>query len=338
MNNPNWMGDVLTAHPVFGLFKINEVLLPGSHDSGTFRAGPTEIGDQEARTQSLTFRQQLELGVRYFDLRVTLNNSVYYPYHGLWTSDNDLCKKGDDPDNADDNYHFKQMRRFLQQHTKEIIILKFQDFWAFTEDQHYFDLVKLLEDYFTFPGCGLVTPTDHIDTLTINDLLDAGQRVFVFFDEENVPDRRRVWNHVFKYRPTLEKLSYGLWDPYWREAGEDLADDNIDLNIRWWPFHQGKLSKWNNQGFFVLQSHMQQLPGKAVDNNTFYNISEQVAAATYYLDKDPQGYLIKNNARNIKEYIKWANIPNAVNIVTFDYVQHGDVCGAIFKNYMSTLP
>lgn len=338
MKNPNWMSDVLSTHAEFGNLKINEVMLPGSHDSGTFRVGSAGTGDAEARTQSLSLAEQLELGVRYFDLRVQVHNSVYYPYHGPWTSNNDLCKKGDDPDAADNHYHFKQMRDFLKQHPKEIIILKFQDFKNFTEDEDYFTLVDLLEDYFKFPGCDLVPPTADIGSLTIKSLLDANQRVFVFFDERNVPDRRRVWNHVFRYLPTLPKLGYGLWDPYWHDAGSNVADDNIDLNERWWPFHEGNLTTWDGKGFFVLQSHMQQLPGKAVDDDSFFNISEQVAAATYYMDKDKLGFRIKNNARNIQEYIKWSTAGKPLNVITFDYIEHGDVCDAIFRHYMNSLP
>lgn len=340
MNHSNWMGDLLTIHPVFGDFKINNVLLPGSHDSGTFRVGAAHEGDHTARTQSLTFLEQLELGARYFDLRVKLKNSVYYPYHGLWMSDNDLCKKGDNPDHANTKYHFKQMRDFLQQHPKEIIVLKFQDFLDFTEDDDYYDFIGLLKSYFTFPGCQLVTlphgTAAEIDRQTVNSLLDAHKRVFVFFDTRNVPNHRKVWDFAFQYLPTLKDRDYGLWDPYWREKAEDIGDDNIDLNIRWWPFHEGNLNTWNSKGLLVLQSHMQQLPSK--ESDAYFNIAEQVAAATYHMEKDPQGHYIHNNARNIQEYIKWYNAGKKLNIITFDFIQHGSVCDAIVKNYMSRLP
>ncbi len=337
MNHPNWMGDLLASRPNFGNLKINQVMLPGTHDSGTFRIGSDQASDHTARTQSLSFAQQLELGVRYFDLRVKLKNSAYYPYHGSWTSDSDLCRKGDNPDDPNNKLQFKQMRDFLKQHPKEIIILKFQGFWDLTSDQDYYDLVDLLKKYFNFPGCNLVTlphgTAAEINKQTVNSLLAANKRVFLFFDKTNVPLQKKVWDFAFQYLPTLKKLQYGLWDPYWREENADVADDNIDLNIRWWPFHLRNLSTWNNDGFFVLQSHMQQLPGK--ESDAYFNISEQAAAANYYMNKDPQGNLIHNNARNIAKYIEWYNAGKKVNIVMFDFIQHGDVCGAIVNNYLN---
>lgn len=339
MNHPNWMGDLLVSRPNFGNLKINQVMLPGTHDSGTFRIGAPTQGDHTARTQSLSFAEQLELGVRYFDLRVKLGNSAYYPYHGPWTSDSDLCRKGDNPDDPNNKLQFKQMRDFLKQHPKEIIILKFQGFLDFTSDQDYYDFVELLKNYFTFPGCNLVKlahgTAAEINQQTVNSLLAANKRVFLFFDKTNVPQQKKVWDFAFQYLPTLNKLNLGLWDPYWHEENANIADDNIDLTIRWWPFHQKNINTWRQDGVFVLQSHMQQLPGK--ESDAYFNISEQAAAATYYMDKDAKGNLIRNNARNIAKYIEWYNAGIKLNVITFDFIQHGDVCDAIVNNYLNTV-
>ena len=333
----NWMGDLLAQYPAFGDVPVNNLLIPGTHDSGTFNTGKATQSDHTARTQSLDIKGQLERGIRYFDLRVQERSGTYYIQHGPWKSDNDLGTTSDDPDTAPQKYLFKQMRDFLKAHPHEILILKFQNFESFSQDEDYHALVNLMEKYFSFPGCGLVKlpegTTEYINQETLNTLIKKNMRVFAFWDLEDVPNERKIWDHVFQYSPVLEKGRYGLWDPYWHDYSKSLADDNVDLaqSEGWWEWHSGNLNTWNSDGFFVLQSHMQQLPGKISD--AYFNIAEQAAAANYYMNRDAHGHLICNNERNIKKYIEWFNTGQQLNIVTFDFVQHGDVCGEIVRNY-----
>jgi hypothetical protein len=333
------MGDLLAQHPTFGNIKINNIMMPGSHDSGTFNTGAATSGDHTARTQSLDINHQLAAGVRYFDLRIKVRNSVFYAYHGPWMSNNDLGTKNDNPDTASNKYLFRQMRDFLKAHPHEILILKYQNFKDFGHDD-YVDLVNMMEKYFTFPGCGLVKLREgtakYINEQTLNTLIKANMRVFVFFDKEDVPNERIIWDHVFQYTPSLKKTQYALWDPYWHDEDSSLADDNVDLQKKWWNWHQHNLDTWNSNGFFVLQSHMQQLPGK--ESDAYFNISEQVAAATYHMQKDKNGKYICNNSRNIKKYIDLFNAGNKLNIITFDFIQHGNICEEMVNNYKKVLP
>ncbi|HEX2628862.1 MAG TPA: hypothetical protein VHM26_07620, partial [Chitinophagaceae bacterium] len=230
----------------------------------------------------------------------------------------------------------------------EIIILKYQNFEGFGHDD-YWDLVKLMMTYFTFDEttpvaskCALVTlphgTAAEIDKQSIKTLNDMGERVFVFFDMKNVPTdeetAKKIWNHVFQYRPLLEKGKYGLWDPYWHDASWSLGDDKTLADMeKWWAWHKTNIGTWNKNGFYVLQSHMQQLPG-ADPYKIYFNISEQVADGNYYLNQDPvTGDFYSNNNRNIKHYINWYNAGITVNILMFDYPQYGEVCDAIINYY-----
>lgn len=57
---------------------LAELSIPGTHDSGALY----ELGTGTARTQELTIEQQLELGVRYFDIRCRNVADVFEIYHG----------------------------------------------------------------------------------------------------------------------------------------------------------------------------------------------------------------------------------------------------------------
>ena len=62
--------------------------------------------------QALTLHQQLEAGVRYFDLHVTKYRGALYGEHGLFTKQ---LKQ-----------YLKQMVLFLEDHPKEVLILHFK--------------------------------------------------------------------------------------------------------------------------------------------------------------------------------------------------------------------
>jgi hypothetical protein len=49
---------------------------PGSHDSGTYGSF-REILDEYARTQHKTIKEQLEMGIRFFDLRPLVDDGRY---------------------------------------------------------------------------------------------------------------------------------------------------------------------------------------------------------------------------------------------------------------------
>src|SRR5262245_24450426 len=144
----NWMGDLYQSFPAFRNIHINKVLIPGSHDSGTSRL------DKSGRAQALTIKEQLEQGIRYFDIRPRVHDSTYYVVHGGSGPDGsaDLghYSSGLKPDDtANDNYIFQQMRTFLKAHPHEIVILKFQNYEGFNT-QDYFDFIELIRAYFTF--------------------------------------------------------------------------------------------------------------------------------------------------------------------------------------------
>ncbi|MDR2308903.1 MAG: hypothetical protein LBE53_17140 [Paucimonas sp.] len=70
MNNENWM----TAHPELGRLRIDQLILPGSHDSGMDKLAPGFNIPQEV-TQDVPCIEQIRGGIRVLDLRVRVHRS-----------------------------------------------------------------------------------------------------------------------------------------------------------------------------------------------------------------------------------------------------------------------
>lgn len=320
----SWMEDLYNRYEAFRNIPINKLLIPGSHDSGTSKMSSW------AKTQSRTIKEQLNLGIRYFDLRPKVHKSTFYVHHSEVGPDGsaDLghYSKSIQPDDSSNNkYIFKDIRDFLISHPKEIVILKFQNFESFYK-QDYYDFIDLIKAYFTFDKgnsvCRLArfphgTGKD-IAGQTVGSVLDTHKRVFIVWDAKDVPQEpkaKEIWDFAFYYTPGLsQKSPFCLWDPYWHDADDSLADDRNSAEMnRWWDWHRKNLDAWtknHDAGFFVLQSQMQQLPAGDAD-----------ASAS------------RNNCRNIEHYIAWAKANVPMNIMTFDFVNYGDLCNKIIAYY-----
>lgn len=68
---------------------ISEVNIPGTHDSCTAFCTMSNM----ARCQELTIRQQLEMGIRLFDIRLNKNGNEFYLVHSLADCFSDAEKK-----------------------------------------------------------------------------------------------------------------------------------------------------------------------------------------------------------------------------------------------------
>ncbi|PKK30556.1 hypothetical protein A306_00000087 [Columba livia] len=95
-------------------------------------------------TQNLTFKEQLEGGIRYFDLRVSskpgeIGQEIYF-IHGLFG-----IKVWDG---------LKEINTFLEQHPKEVVFLDFNHFYAM-DDSHHFFLINRIRSAFESKLCSV---------------------------------------------------------------------------------------------------------------------------------------------------------------------------------------
>lgn len=122
--------------------RLDQICLPGSHDSGTFeQTMATKYASRDnTRTQMFDIRMQLMQGVRVFDLRPVLYDGTFYTAH---QSKNDLSGHqgaiGTRLDKA-----FDQIADFVKrsESSKELIILHFSHFinWNRRDRQPDFNL------------------------------------------------------------------------------------------------------------------------------------------------------------------------------------------------------
>ncbi|XP_023237714.1 PI-PLC X domain-containing protein 3-like [Centruroides sculpturatus] len=179
--------------------------IPGSHDSCSYSINSnSEIAPDEpllqnsilihllgcvskriiykwSKTQSLSCTQQLECGVRYFDLRIASmsDSKDLYVVHGLYGA---LVVD-----------ILREIQKFLQSHTKEIVLLDFQHFYNMSQEDHH-SLLNLLTETFGSLVCPFVTD---IEKLTLSWLWQRNFRILLFYR-----------NPIAKYHPFLWPTDY----------------------------------------------------------------------------------------------------------------------------------
>lgn len=118
--------------------------------------------------------EQLQMGIRYFDLRVcrTTNgnhakNSPFTFTHGFL---GDLVRP-----------RLDEINRYLEQHSKEIVLLDFNHFYDFNDQCGHDQLIHLIHDVF---GSKLCTTARIIHDCTLNYLWSHGQQVILLYDHQ----------------------------------------------------------------------------------------------------------------------------------------------------------
>ncbi|XP_066538219.1 PI-PLC X domain-containing protein 2 [Hoplias malabaricus] len=185
-SNADWMGSLcpsLTAIP------LKHLAVPGSHDSFSFwvdehaPVGPDQkavvqhlatifrllakkVMKKWSMTQNLTFREQLEAGIRYFDLRVSSKpgeegNEIYF-IHGLFGHRVRDC--------------LMDIDAFLNTHHKEIVFLDFNHHYAM-EEQHHRYLINMLQEVFGSKLCKI----NAVEDITLDYLWEKRYQVLVFY-------------------------------------------------------------------------------------------------------------------------------------------------------------
>ncbi|KAM6161981.1 PI-PLC X domain-containing protein 2 [Erethizon dorsatum] len=182
--NADWMASLPTH-----LYNVplSNLAIPGSHDSFSYwvdeksPVGPDQtpaikrlarislvkkLMKKWSVTQNLTFREQLEAGIRYFDLRVSskpgdADQEIYF-IHGLFG-----IKVWDG---------LMEIDSFLTQHPQEIIFLDFNHFYAMDE-AHHKCLILRIQEAFGNKLC----PACSVESLTLQTLWEKKCQVLIFY-------------------------------------------------------------------------------------------------------------------------------------------------------------
>lgn len=113
MDRSCWMTDRL---PALGSKNLQTLVLPASHDSAMYLGGLATLG----KTQNLSIYDQLNYGIRYFDLRPEWNGNSFDIYHGPITG-------------AALSTVLKQVVQFMQNGSQELVILKISHYDSFDD-------------------------------------------------------------------------------------------------------------------------------------------------------------------------------------------------------------
>lgn len=248
LTGANWMtemADKIAKKP------LNQLFIPGSHDSGTYKLENTFAKGQDyteklnalkyvgvgfivtsvaknwAQTQDRTIAQQLNDGVRYLDLRVTYRDSDqdFYIAHGLFG-----------PKFSD---VLSQIRNFLQENPREIVIIQIGDLNYMgpkeESERNHERLVKLiLKALPAVQKSELSGPN-----VRVEQLWKMKKQVFLIYKNKD----------VVKYFDEL--WSRSSIDDYWPNVDDtDSLKEKIDR-------HMDKRGKDDNGNkFFVTQAQM----------------------------------------------------------------------------------
>ena len=164
--------------------KLKEIILPGSHDSGAYVftkesklvelpgwlnkpvgtfiwSGVVSTIKRWCKTQKLNIHQQLQCGIRYFDLRVSQDtDKKFYLYHGLQSVEVEGV--------------FKVFAAFLAKNKGEIIILDLSHF----KNVNHENFIKLIQKYLG----EFSVPKDVLTSATYENLIKNNQRCCLFYD------------------------------------------------------------------------------------------------------------------------------------------------------------
>ena len=132
-------------------------------------------------TQSLTFTQQLDRGIRYFDLRVSTlkGKAELYFVHGLYGAEVGAC--------------LCEIRSWLDKHPKEVVLLDFNHLYEMENTDHE-QLVATLLSVFDSKLC----PVIDIETTALNVLWERGWQVLAFYHHPvTVGDHPELWSGAY---------------------------------------------------------------------------------------------------------------------------------------------
>ncbi|XP_051882260.1 PI-PLC X domain-containing protein 1-like [Pristis pectinata] len=178
--------------------------IPGSHDSMTYcldlssPVKPSEkilsyldhvipcITRPEIRrwckTQESSVTQQLEEGIRFFDLRIAYrpNDTTEHLYfvHGIYTT-------------ITVQDAFKEFGAWLETHPKEVVILACTYFEGMNEQQHH-QLIQKIENIFGSKLC-LKTSAERV---TLRKLWEMGCQVIMSYDNNIAEENPKLWPRI----------------------------------------------------------------------------------------------------------------------------------------------
>ncbi len=225
-----WMADMMQQ---IGHVPLCRIALPGTHDSGTYgmttqsaldpynegaRARVVESLDGVAQqrgtsarplmllwsqAQDLSISDQLQAGIRYLDLRVSLVDSTYVLGHVL------VCGTLDDA--------LQQVLMFTQQHPSELIILDVNHLYGMDTTESQVALINFIAgilDGRLVQGPPTLGPNNTVNEILHHDPVDKARVILLFASSAAIAasGRTDVWcSEAENYPPCESSQIISLW-------------------------------------------------------------------------------------------------------------------------------
>ncbi len=224
--NTNWMNNIKDDS------KLSEIVIPGAHDAGT--DGMLFLGE----TQHKDIDNQLQSGVRYFDLRVRKSKkNEYVIYHSVLNG-----AKFDDV--------WKSITDFISNNTTETLILDFQHFDNGAEEY----ICSLLDQNQSLLIKNDTTDSDlkFVDSLTLGE--SRGKMLALFGEGKEEVYKR---NYIFgRNNDGCSKTGMALdsyYDDDYKKSSEYLIKNVLPENYN---RIEKKIANEGYKGLFVLQGQL----------------------------------------------------------------------------------
>ncbi|GAB5408645.1 MAG: hypothetical protein BalsKO_10100 [Balneolaceae bacterium] len=232
----HWMRDL--AANIAGK-TLKTVILPATHDSGSFSADMTS----GVRTQTLNFKEQLERGIRFLDLRVTYSTDS--PALGFKANEFYLCHDGISATNLLLIDQLNLVKDFAKSHPKEIILLNFHKFlngiYAIPNqaknmsDDKKKELATLVSDTFS----DVLIPKGSSD-VSIADIQASGKNIFILFSGNDAFDDniKTLWDsYTSDLGATVEEKIAHMSNYFEENLKKDRSGNFLNCSTAVWSLN-----------------------------------------------------------------------------------------------------
>ena len=215
--------------------KLNEIVIPGSHDSGSYNM--IYLGE----TQKFSIDKQLKLGARYFDIRIANNDGKYQIFHDIING-------------VDAEGVFVDIANFIKDNPTEVLLLDFQHFKGGSEEKVIEFINTYLATYLLYKD-NTKTELEFIDSLKLGDV--RGKCIIFFGSRSNSSS---YWDlpYIFsRNNDSCSRENVSLNSMYISEYNSMPSVKYIEEGI---PVYidniKQKISTTSYKGIFVLQGQL----------------------------------------------------------------------------------
>ena len=233
---------------------LSHIVLPGTHDSfsndlsgtlcnadpsASFAAKLPYFGISFAKAQGLNFIEQLERGIRYFDVRLCQQDGNVYTVHSLISKQTFYDQ-------------VNHLASFLKSHPTEIVILDLNHLYGFDDGQ----LTSLLDHFLHHYDYDLLSYNNFSPTSTLAEMQKTGKNLIVILGDK---EREQAMKKNRKYSVFWPASS--IESPW-----PNTTDINVDMSM-----NSKNLYQRSDQKLFVNQ--LQLTPDtNFILNNPSYNL------------------------------------------------------------------